>query len=339
MKYTRILAFALLTANVASAQNTDSANIYYKKGLEEKAARRYLVASKYLDTAIRFNKNFKEAYLENANVSLEMRKTDDAKKYFTKVYELEPGNKDAIRNLSELYFDYRQFQKAIEFANMCKDCPKSERIIAISSYHSEDYGKSIAGLKNVLAKDPADAEGTYIMARSYLDMEDYKNAVPWYNKAVALDVTKNTWMYELGLLNYTINDYKSAAAAFVKAGENGYPKGNDYAENLGYAYIYSGEFEKGEKLLLEVMSRKPGNKDMMRDIAEAYYNAKQYDKSLEFCQKLMELDAKDGKALYQAGMCFQKMGQKDKGQGMCDKAIELDPSLASMRQKQMSAGL
>jgi len=48
---------------------------------------------------------------------------------------------------------------------------------------------------------------------------------------------------------------------------------------------------------------------------------------------------KGWEALYQAGLCFQKMGQKDKGQAMCDQAIELDPSLAGLRQKQMSPGL
>ena len=89
-------------------------------------------------------------------------------------------------------------------------------------------------------------------------------------------------------------------------------------------------------MLLDLLQKKPNNKDLMRDMAEAFYNGKMYDKSLNYCQKLMEMDMKDGKALYQAGLCFQKMGQKDKGQGMCDKAIEMDPSLAGMRQKSMS---
>lgn len=114
---------------------------------------------------------------------------------------------------------------------------------------------------------------------------------------------------------------------------------NDFSENLGYAYIFGGEFEKEEKLLLAILVKKPGSKDILRDIAEAYYGQKMYDKSLEYCQKLMELDMKDAKALYQAGLCFQKKGQKEKGQGMCDKAIEMDPSLASMRQKSMSVEL
>ena len=170
-------------------------------------------------------------------------------------------------------------------------------------------------------------------------MEDYKGAVPYYNKAVVLDGEKTTWMYELGLLYYNNDDFKNAVVFFNKAAEKGYNRSNDFNENLGYANIYAGNFDEGEKLLLQVLERKPNNKELLRDMAEAYYKTNKFDKSLNYCQKLMEMDMKDGKALYQAGLCFQKMGQKDKGQAMCDKAIEMDPSLNSLRQKSMTMGL
>ncbi len=335
-----ILLILLITAtNTAIAQATDSASFYYQKGMEEHTAKRFLTASKFFDKSVQFNPQLKEAWLQNGFTNLEMRKTDIAKGHFTKVYEMEPANKTAIKELTSLYYDYRQFEKAIEFALKCTGCTNAEKIIAMSSYHQEDYGTAVKGLLNVIAKDPTDAEATYTLARSYLDMEQYKAAVPYYNKAVEMDATKNVWAYELGLLYYNLNDFKNAAVLFNKALAGGYPQSNDFLENLGYAYIYSGEFEKGEKLLLTILAKKPGNTDILRDIAEAYYAQKMYDKSLDYCQKLMELDMKDAKALYQAGLCFQKKGQKDKGQGMCDKAIEMDPSLASKRQKNMQMGL
>jgi tetratricopeptide (TPR) repeat protein len=331
----------LLTFFVSNCigQTTDSSNFYVEKGNQEFAAKRFLLASKSYDIAIKFNDKFTNAYLQNGFANIEMRKTDVAKVNFEKVIALEPTNKPATEQLMELYFSYRQFAKAIEFANKCGDCKNAERISALCFYEQEDYGKAIKLLQQVLAKNNTDAIATYTLARSYLDLEEYKNAVPNYLKAVQLDSTKNTWMYELGLLYYNLNDFKNAALFFNKAVDKGYPVSNDLTENLGYAYIYSGEFDKGEKVLLTILQKKPGSKDILRDIALAYYERKMYDKSLEFCQKLLELDAKDGKALYQAGLCFQKKGNKDKGQQMCDKAIELDPSLSSMRQKSMQAGL
>lgn len=339
MKKTVLLAITLLAITSSYSQNTDSAEVYFQKGIEEKTAKHFLQASKYFDKAIQINPGYKEALTENGYANLEMHKTDNAKILFSKLYELDPGNPVAIKELMELYYDYHQYAKAAEMAAKCKGCQDAEKVLGMSAYRQEDYGTAIKVLNSFLSKNPTDAEATYIMARSYLDMEEYKAAVPYYNKAIMLDGEKNVWMYELGLLYYNNNDYKNAVTFFNKAAEKGYPQGNDFNENLGYAYIYSGNFDQGEKLLLSILDRKPNDKEMIRDIAEAYYKNKMYDKSLGYCQKLMEMDANDGKALYQAGLCFQKKGQVDKGQKMCDKAIDMDPSLNSLRQKSMTMGL
>ncbi|MFT3679623.1 MAG: tetratricopeptide repeat protein [Ferruginibacter sp.] len=340
MKKTTIAAIGLIMANLTSySQGTDSAEIYFQKGIEEKTAKHFLQASKHFDKAIQFNANYKEAYLENGYVNLEMRKTDAARAHFTKVYEMDPNNMAAVKELMDLSYNYRQFAKASELAAKCKGCQGTDKVLGMSAYQQEDYGTAIKMLGTYLAKNPTDAEATYIMARSHLDMEDYKGAVPFYNKAVALDTEKNAWAYELGLLYYNNDDFKNAVVFFNKAAEKGYNRSNDFNENLGYANIYAGNFDEGEKLLLQVLQRKPNNKELLRDMAEAYYKVNNFNKSLDYCQKLMEMDMKDGKALYQAGLCFQKMGQKDKGQAMCDKAIEMDPSLNNLRQKSMTMGL
>jgi tetratricopeptide (TPR) repeat protein len=338
MKNLALLLSFILLANIVHSQNTDSAKYYFQKGIIEKDAKRYLVAAKCFEKAIDFDSKYTAAYQEDGYVHLAMHKTDVAVRLFTKLYEVDNTNSAAIKELTQLYFDYHQYQKAIDFANKCTNCPNAERIIALSSYQLEDYTTAVKGLLNVISKDASDAEATYTIGRSYLDMELYVKAVPYYNKAIELDTTKNVWMYELGLLYYNLNDFKQSKVFFIKAAEHGYPAGNDFNENLGYAYIFSGDFEKGEQLLLSILAKKPGNKDILRDIAAAYYQQKMYDKSLNYCQKLLDLDAKDGKALYQAGLCFQKLGQKEKGELMCDAAIKMDPSLASLRQK-MDGGM
>ena len=330
--------FACMFAGLAqhSFAIDDSSFVYYQKGIIEKNAQRYMVASGYFEKATTFDAKNIQAHLEYAFVNLQMRKMDKAKAAFIKVYELDPTNKVAIENLTELYFAYRQFPKAIEFAQKCPNYASSERIIAMSLYNQEDYATAIPQLINCLSKQPNDAQVAYSIARSYLEMEDYKQAFPFYKTAIELDKTKNSWMYELGLLSYTIDDYKSAVDYFNMAIDNGYPQTNDVLENLGFSYIYTKNFDDGERVLMMLLAKKPGNTVLLRDMAEAFYKNKMYDKSLDFCQKLLEINKNDGKALWQAGLCFQKKGQKDRGQQMCDKAIELDPSLASMRQQSSS---
>ncbi|MGB4842994.1 MAG: tetratricopeptide repeat protein [Ferruginibacter sp.] len=338
MKNLLTLIFSFISC-IAFGQSYDSSLYHFEKGMEEKTARRYLVAAKHFDNAIELNPVYTEAYLENGLVNKEMRRTDAAKRNFTKAFELDNNNEVAIIELMELYFNYRQFQNAIDFAQKCKSCGNKDRIIAMSYFQMEDYGRAEKILLELVKQNPLDAEVTYTLARTYLEMGLEGKAIPYYVKALQLDDSKSKWHFELGLLYYNNDNYKNAVASFNKAAENGFIRSNDFNENLGFSYIYSGDFDKGETLLTEIIRRKPGDKEILRDIALAFYDRKMYDKCLDYCQKLMEMDMKDGKALYQAGLCFQKKGQTSKGQQMCDKAIELDPSLGGLRQKRMTMGM
>jgi tetratricopeptide (TPR) repeat protein len=316
--------------NASAAPLADSAQIYFAKGKEEKNAKRYLVASSHFDKAIKFNATFVEAYIENAYANLEMRRVDAAKTNFIKAYELQPNNGEVIKELATLYYNYRQWDKAIEFINKCNSCDNKDRLIGLCNYEKENYMEAEKYLLKTLTVTPNDALVNYKLARNYMDMEAYRKAVPYFEKAVTLDPAQSKWAYELGLLYYNNNNFRSAAVAFENAEKNGYIVTNDFNENYGYALLYGGQFAKGEEKLMAIYKKK-GNKEMLRDLAQILYDQKQYERALDYCQRLMELDPKDGKALYQAGLTFIKLGKKDKGQAMCDKAIEFDPSLAGKK--------
>ena len=324
--------FLLFTITVFS-QNSDSSVYFYRKGLEEKAAKRWMVSSQYLEKATQLNPKYTAAWLESGYVNLEMRKTDMAKMDFTKVIEVDPGNVAASKELIILYYSYHQYQNAIDLAEKCTSCTNTGRIIALSLFQLENYDGAEKLLLKLVKENPTDAEIMYTLGKTYMEIELNEKAIPYYRKAIALDATRANWAMELGLLYYSTDKFKDAATWFNKATALGYPQNAALTENLGYAYVFSGEFDKGEKLLLNIHDKKRGDKDIIRDLAQAYYDHMLFDKSLEFCQKLLELDLKDAKALYQAGLCFQKKGERERGMQMCDKAIELDPSLRKLKQK------
>ncbi|MEI9934569.1 MAG: tetratricopeptide repeat protein [Ferruginibacter sp.] len=330
-----LISVGLFVAVFTVAAQTDSAKAIFKKGLSEKEARHYLVASQYFNNAIQLYSNYEDAYLQDADVNISMHRLDKAQNDIQKVHEIDPDNVAVTEQLIQFSYNSHQYSKVIDLASKCKTCSNSERILGMCNYQQENYGTAIQELTSALKKNPMDAEATYTVGRSYLEEEEYLKAVPYYRQAVILDSTKNVWMYELGLLYYNNNDYTHAVEMFDKASNAGYDQSNDFNENLGFACIYAGQTERGEKILLNLIAKEPGNTDILRDMADAYYNRKMYDKSLEFCQKLLMIDAKDGKALYEAGLCFQKKGDTERGEKMCDRAIELDPSLAGLRQKKM----
>jgi len=332
MKHMLSLIISVLTYLNVGAQATDSALFYFEKGMSEKSARRYLVASKHFDKAIGFNSKFMQAFIENGKVNLEMRKVDAALVNFTRANLLEPDNAEAIKQLSGLYFNNRQFQKAMELAQKCNSCPEADKIIAMSNYHLGDYGKAVVQLEKVLANSPSDAAVCYALAASYLELDQEKTAIAYYKRAIALDTLKINWVYELGLLYYNQAQYADAVHYFEKAANGGYPKSNEYYENLGFAYLFTNDIEKGMENLSTVLARKPNNVTLLTDIGQAMYQAKRYDDALVYFQKAIDLNPKDARSLYMTGIIFLKKGQKEKGQAMCDKAISIDPTLAEKRQ-------
>jgi len=168
---------------------------------------------------------------------------------------------------------------------------------------------------------------------------NYKQAIPFFQKAIALDTSKNNWVYELGLIYYAIHDDKNALKYILEAGDRGYKKDNDYMENLGIAYLNVGNLDEGVKIMNEILKKKPSDMNILNMVAEAYYYKGKYQQAMDYWDTILGYDKTNASALYMIGMCYQKKGEKDKGIQLCDKAIEMDPSLASNKQKKMDMGL
>jgi tetratricopeptide (TPR) repeat protein len=330
---------AILSASISFCQNIDSARFYFNKGTEANAAKLYAVASSNFDKAIHFNSNFTQAYIENGKVNLQMRVIGKAWQNFLKAYESDPQNNEVINELATLSFNNRQFQKAIDFAQKCVNCNNSSRILGMSYYNLEDYGKAEKYLNDAINKNAQDADAFYTLGRTYLELENGKSAIEAFKKAVKLS-PKSQWMYELGLICYNENDYQNAVKYFETAVDSGYNKSNDFYENYGFAQIYSGNSKRGIQTLNVVLERKPNNKELLNNIGYAMYETKKYNEALEYFTKVLEINPKDATTLYMTGMTYQKLGNKEKGQKLCDEAISLDPSLKRYRQKnEMPAGL
>ncbi|MEO6869041.1 MAG: tetratricopeptide repeat protein [Ginsengibacter sp.] len=322
------------------AQNADSATFYFAKAKNEIDAKHYAVASKLLDKATIHNPSMVEAFLLNGKVNMEMSRVYEAGQYFNKAHELQPSNSIVTEQLMLFNFNNGQSQKAIALAQQCGSCAQVEKVLGMSYYKAEDYGKAEKYLNTAIQKNDNDAQVIYTLGRTYLELENEKKAIPLFEKAIALEPGKNNWMNELGLIYYNQSNYKNAVKYFNLAAEAGLVKNNDFIENLAFAQLYTGDADNAMKNLNVILEKKPNNTQLMNDIAFAMYSTKRYEGAIEYYQKLLTVNPKDASSLFMAGMTFQKMGQKEKGQKICDKAIEMDPSLAKNRQKQdMPMGL
>lgn len=325
-----VCILVLLVSSVSFAQ--DSSVVYYNSGIQKFNAKLYNAASLDFSKAIQLNPSYTDAYIANGRVDLEMNRIYQANQNFTKANELQPGNKEVIKQLMNIQFNSNKNDDAIKLAQLC-GCDEASRIIGISYYRMEDYGKAADWLQKALKENDKDAEAAYALGQTYLELEKDKEAVTWFEKAVSDNPGNSFWQYELGLLYYNDNRFADAVKALEGAAAKGYRQDNDFLENLGFCQLYSDDVTNGMKNLNTVLSHKPDNATLLTNIAFAMYSTKRYQGAIEFYGKVLSINPKDAISMYMAGMAFQKMGQKDKGQAICDRAIEMDPSLAKNRQK------
>ena len=336
------VAFSQTSTSHVRINTTDSADYFLQKGIQEKEKGRRLESLKYFEKASKYDANNKAVIAELAAAYLDLRKYTFARDNYKKLVDMGDATAANYKQLVTLSFQLKQHDDVLTYAAKLKQLDPSEKLsyyIGRVQYEQDNYGEAIKTLNEAAKEDPTNAEIPYMIAHSYADMMNYKQAVPYFQKAIELNPSQNYWIYELGLICYAMHDDKNALKYILLAGEKGYKRDNDYLENLGIAYLNVGDLEQGVAILGEILKKRPSDLNILNMMAEAYYYKGKYQQAIDYWDQVMYYDKNNASALYMIGMSYQKKGDKEKGQFLCDKAIELDPSLASLKQKKQMAGL
>jgi len=334
-----LLAAFIISSSLLFAQ-TDSTQFFLQKGLTEKQNGRRMESLKNFEKALKYDANSKAVLTELASAYMDLRKYFEAKATYKKLIDLGDVSATNYKQIMQLSFNFHLYNDVIGYANALKKIDPNEKVSYYMGkvyYEQEDYGNGIKNLTVAATEDPKNAEVQFLLGRCYLNMQNFKLAMPYYQKAIEMDTTKPEWIFELGMMCNAMYDNVNSLKYILLAGEKGYPKNNVYMENLGIAYLEAGEFDKGVATLNELLQKRPTDANLLSMLAEAYYDKKNYDEAINYWDKILQTDKTNAKSLYMIGMSFQKKGDKSKGQGLCDEAIKMDPSLASLKKGQMGS--
>jgi tetratricopeptide (TPR) repeat protein len=339
MKKISTMAVALGFSLALLAQ-ADSSSVYFQKGLDAKAKGHMLIAVQHFEKAYNFNKNDKEIVSELAADYLNLRRYAQARDKFLQLESMGDKSDSTYRQLTLLSFNTRKWDDAIKYALLLKKQNVNEKLawyIGKSYYEKEDLGNAIKYFGFAAKEDPANAEIPYNIARAYADMMNFKEAIPYFLKAIELKPDPR-WIYETALIYYALPDEQNSLKYMLLAGEKGYKQDNEYLQNLAIAYTNAGKPGEAINLLKGVLEKRPTDINIITMLAESYYDSKKYDEAIAYYDKLLQINASNAEAMYMMGMSFQKKGEKQKGMAICDKAIQLDPGLQSLKQEKQLPG-
>src|SRR5687767_5591008 len=201
---TSTLAYAQTSAPVSLAiSGIDSADYFLQKGLVEKQNGRRLESLKNFEKAAKYNPNSKPITTELASAYHDLRKYNLAIESYKKLVSLGTVSPEVYKQLMLLSFQLKQNEDVLHYADKLKAADPKEKVLYYVGkvhYNMDDYGNAIKYLTGAGKEDPTNGEIPYMIARSYADMLNYKQAVPFFKQAIELKPTESTWLYELGLI-------------------------------------------------------------------------------------------------------------------------------------------
>lgn len=319
----------------------DSVSFFLRLGKEDLSTRRYATAWSYFEKASKIDPKNVDAQLGIVDACLKMNRMAPAIRAMEAVSTLSPNDYNNQWKLAQIYFNYGQYDKVIAMVpslhTKVADA-KGWAFMLGKAYNSkQEYGKAIEYLTQAMKDEPTNAEAPYLIGRMYIQMENYKAAIAYYKKTLALDSTSQpTRVYELALVLATAEKFDESIVYFQKALDKGYKARDDFYMNMAYTMADAHKTDQAVKMMQDLLSRRPGDIGLLNGLADVCYHSGRYKDAIGYWDQLLAKDDKNARALYQIGLAYIKMGKDKDGQQLCDQAISMDPALAVLKHaKQM----
>lgn len=275
------------------------------EGMEARNKGDYQSAIKFFQDVLKVNPQNKDAsrMLNQAlsKVYMDQKKYSEAVTVLTRVVEEDPQNFSAYQNLGLIYYEQKDFKKAVSYWEQALKLEKEPQIFKVlgsSYYNLGDFNNAILNYKKYVqlesAKDVKEqnteslGDTYYNLGVAYTDNALYDDAAEAFENAYKVNPKdSNAGIAKFGAIDVATNSHMEKASTFLLS--------NKYSDAIG-------EWQK-------VLKYQPDNKQAQDFIADAK----------------AKLDIEVEKH-YTAGKAFQQKGSTIQALNEWNLALQMDPS-------------
>ncbi len=246
------------------------------------------------------------------------RVNEEAIKYYNKALQIDPNSIETKLELGKLYFRDQKYTESLNtYLDVVRlDSNNGEANLqagyifyeAGKGDHYDQYGKAIGFLLRYIRLQPNDYKGHGLIGKSYHALRQYRNAVPYLERASELDTSK-TRDEGLKLLaeSYvrTANFEKAAAGYEDLLKRNFEIDSKDYIL-LGASYKALKDTVNTVKYYTKAVSLDSLQYERYYDIGLMFAAAKKYSEAISWFEKRLAISSADSNAatsLQQLGSC------------------------------------
>lgn len=208
--------------------------------------------------------------------------------------------------------------------------PHQQRQVAITLEQQGRNSEAEAAWRAYLNLHPSSSEAYAHVGLLEARQEHYREAIPLYRKALALDSAMPGLRLNLGLAYFKLGDMKEALQEFSPLLMNT-PQSSPDRQRLAILVAMShyslGQYAQAAVYLKEAVSRDPQNLELMLALAHSYLWSKQYQKVMDTYRAILQLNAESAEADMLAGEALDELKDSPGAIEQFRAAVKADPKV------------
>ncbi|MEO0468236.1 MAG: tetratricopeptide repeat protein [Bacteroidota bacterium] len=292
------------------------------------------------DSILSVRPNFSLALFGRARRLQEMEAYTASLRDFDRLIEIEPDELDYRFFRSIVYLKMDEDAKALADMNLIieRDSTDAATYYNRSGIYRDQkkFELALSDLHRYAALRPDDYRGYRGMTNVLQELDRYEEALVWVDKWIATDTTENNRSKEIkGIIYLALFRFEDAVNVFETLSMEGFNGPTDYARfnNIGYAFIHVGKYEKALSFLDMGLIQYPEAPYLYNNRAYVYMKLNRLEEAETDLTKSIELDAANTYAIRNRALLHLARKEKKKACKDYAKCLNMghdqrDPELA-----------
>lgn len=257
--------------------------------------------------------------------------------YFDQAVSLASWNVDLWIRLGGLFFDRREYSKAIEFLEKALESFPDDKtinlLLGLSNSQLNNHASAKTYLRKTVAVDPKDVIALSVLGYTLHQLQESEEAVKTIEEALKISPGNVELMGTLGLIFNSMKKFSQSDSVYAEALK--IDSTNALILN-NYAYSLS---ERNTELAIaldmakKAVGKDPENPSYLDTIGWVYYQLGDYPKAEENLEKALKFDDKNATLYDHLGDVKFMLNNRQEAMKNWKKAFELDPAKNEIKQK------
>lgn len=208
-----------------------------------------------------------------------------------------------------------------------------QRQAALALEQQGKYAEAEVAWRALLQQHPKNPEPYAQIGVIEARLEHYKEAVPYYRKALALNPNVPGLRLNLGLALFKAGELKEAIPEFAQLLKNAPPNSPDRSRItilMGMAHYGLAEYSEAAPYLQRAVDHDSANLTLLMALAHSYLWSKQYQKVLDVYHQILVLNPDSAEADMLAGEALDEMKDSAGSTAMFRAAVKADPKMPNV---------